>query len=299
MSLSSVAQAQKSAMPALLRLMRPANIVTAHADILAGYAASGAAEPWRLASLLVATTGLYAGGIVFNDVFDARLDAIERPERPIPNGLVSLRAASVLGGLLLAAGILAAYLCSPLSGAVALATAASAIVYDSIGKHHSLLGPFNMGLCRGLNLLLGLTAASQIDWAHAPLALVTLCYIAGITSLSRGEVRGGTRTAASIAASWLGLGLIVLIALASTNRVGLLAVAPFFLLLLFRIGPPFLQAFQTLEPQRIRAAVRVGILSLIVLDAGLAALFGGLWFGLATLALYLPAMFLAKLFAVT
>jgi 4-hydroxybenzoate polyprenyltransferase len=298
-SLSSVVQVPKSAMPALLRLMRPANIVTAHADILAGYAASGAAEPWRLASLLVATTGLYGGGIVFNDVFDARLDAVERPERPIPSGLVSLRGASVLGGLLLAAGVLAAYVCSPLSGAVALATAASAIVYDSVGKHHSLIGPFNMGLCRGLNLLLGLTAASQIDWARAPLALVTLCYIAGITSLSRGEVRGGTQTAASIAAGWLGVGLIVLIALASSHRPSLLAVAPFFLLLLLRIAPPFWQAFHTLEPQKIRIAVRAGILSLIVLDAGLAALFGGFWYGLATLALYLPAMLLAKSFAVT
>jgi 4-hydroxybenzoate polyprenyltransferase len=286
-------------MPAMLRLMRPANIVTAHADILAGYAASGSVEPWRLAALLVATTGLYGGGIVFNDVFDARLDAVERPERPIPSGLVSVRGASVLGGILLAAGVLAAFVCSPLSGAVGLATALSAVVYDRFGKHLSLLGPFNMGLCRGLNLLLGLTAAGWLNLARAPVALVTLCYIAGITSLSRGEVQGGTRTSAAIGAAWLGLGLLVLIVLIARNPVALLVAAPFFLLLAVRLAPPFWKAFHTLQPQEIRLAIRAGVLSLIVLDAGLAALFGGIWYGLATLALYIPATLLAKLFAVT
>ena len=50
---------------ALLRLMRPANVVTAHADILAGYAAAGATNGVHLVLLLAATTGLYGGGVVF------------------------------------------------------------------------------------------------------------------------------------------------------------------------------------------------------------------------------------------
>ena len=66
--------------------MRPANIVTAHADILAGYAAAGATNGVHLVLLLAATTGLYGGGVVFNDVFDAKLDAMERPERPFQAG---------------------------------------------------------------------------------------------------------------------------------------------------------------------------------------------------------------------
>ncbi|NEP43227.1 MAG: UbiA family prenyltransferase, partial [Okeania sp. SIO2H7] len=74
---------------AYLQLMRPANIITAHADILVGYAASGATDPYRLGWLLLATTGLYGDGVVFNDVFDAELDAIERPERPIPSDRAS------------------------------------------------------------------------------------------------------------------------------------------------------------------------------------------------------------------
>src|SRR5690349_14326443 len=73
-----------------LQLMRPANVVTANADVLAGFAA--ASGGWsKLPWLLAATCGLYAGGVVLNDVFDSALDQSERPERPIPSGRVTKR----------------------------------------------------------------------------------------------------------------------------------------------------------------------------------------------------------------
>jgi 4-hydroxybenzoate polyprenyltransferase len=62
----------------VLQLVRPANIITSIADILAGIAIAGflAPEIWtqeiimNMLLLVVSTSGLYAGGIVFNDVFD-------------------------------------------------------------------------------------------------------------------------------------------------------------------------------------------------------------------------------------
>lgn len=284
---------------ALLCLMRPANILTAHADILAGYAVAGAADSSRLWLLLLATTGLYGGGVVFNDIFDAKLDAIERPERSIPSGAISVAAASVFGGLLLIGGVLVAWLCSPLSGAVALATGISALLYDAWGKHHPVFGPLNMGLCRGLNLSLGLTAASLAPFAHWPAAFVTLGYIAGITSLSRGEVRGGTRTAASISGVWLAVSLGALVAVICFQGDYLVFALPFFALLLYRIGKPFWRAFRTLSAPEIRSAVKAGILSLIVLNACMAAAFAGPWYAVTVLLLYVPAFLLARLFAVT
>ena len=94
----------------LLSLTRPANLVTAVADVLAGMAIAGyflLYEPnvGAIGWLCLATVGLYGGGVVFNDVFDADLDAIERPERPIPSGAVSKQTAMVLGISLLAVGI--------------------------------------------------------------------------------------------------------------------------------------------------------------------------------------------------
>ena len=279
--------------------MRPANIITAHADIAAGYAAAGVTQPVHLAQLLIATTGLYGGGVVFNDVFDAKLSSIERPERPIPSGIVSLSDASWLGGLLLTGGVTAPYSVLRLAAWLRLLPQAQRCFTIRPGKHHSVLGPINMGLCRGLNLLLGLSAAGTLPVSHMPLALITLCYIAGITSLSRGEVSGGTQTAAAISATWLALALVVLVLLISLEGRYALYAAPFFVLLLYRIGGPFWRAFHSLGAQDIRSAVKAGVLSLIVLDAGLAALFGGPVFGVAVLLLYIPALALAKFFAVT
>ena len=146
-------------MKAYLQLMRPANIVTAMADIMAGFAASGAVllllengninnvYSLKLLYLLIATIGLYGGGVVFNDVFDARLDAVERPERPIPSGKASLTGASILGSLLLLFGIIAAGLVSVSSAVIATIIALLALLYDKFGKHNWLLGPVNMGAC--------------------------------------------------------------------------------------------------------------------------------------------------------
>ena len=89
--------------------MRPANIITSVADVLAGIAISGylANENFfesylsPIFLLIISTIGLYGGGVVFNDVFDAELDKIERPERPIPKGIISIKEASFLGIILL------------------------------------------------------------------------------------------------------------------------------------------------------------------------------------------------------
>ena len=183
--------------------MRPANLLTAAADVLAvaalafgeTHSAAPTAFPTNLWLLLLSTVGLYGGGVVLNDVFDAQLDAVERPERPIPSGRVSLGQASALGIALLVVGVGAAYLYRPYSGWLALIIAGLAVFYDRFGKHHAFFGPLNMGLCRGVNLLLGLSAAGTLAvtvlW---PVGLVPVVYIAAVTMVSRGEVHGGSRS---------------------------------------------------------------------------------------------------------
>jgi len=109
--------------------MRPANIVTSVADVLAGVAISGyflnlpitTGSLFPVALLCLSTMCLYAGGIVFNDIFDAELDKVERPERPIPSGAVSLSEATVLGTLLIVLGINFGFSQSVPSGIIALA----------------------------------------------------------------------------------------------------------------------------------------------------------------------------------
>ena len=151
-----------------IQLCRPANLPTAAADIFAGLAISGLLAPDQITTLgytnflllLVALVGgsklLYAGGVVLNDVFDAALDRYERPERPIPSGVVPRPHAALFGGVLLLSGILLVYLFNTSSGLIAFVLACSILIYDGIAKNHGFFGPLFMGICRGLNLWLGM-----------------------------------------------------------------------------------------------------------------------------------------------
>jgi 4-hydroxybenzoate polyprenyltransferase len=181
-----------------LRMMRPANVVTSIADVLAGAAiagtfSAGVFNDHLLAIVLLSfsTACLYGGGIVFNDVFDAELDKIERPERAIPSGIISLQQATLFGSILLLTGVILACLVNPVSAILAAGISFFALLYNKISKHHPFFGPFNMGVCRGLNLLLGISiiTASLTQWYF--LAIVPIIYIFSITMISRGEVHGG------------------------------------------------------------------------------------------------------------
>ena len=147
--------------------------------------------------------------------------------------------------------------------------------------------------------MLGVTAGSRITGFHWLIAGIPLCYIAGITSLSAGEVRGGTRGAAIVSGLWLmaAVALFLVLAISQGLRAGWCL--PFAAVLLFRIFAPFRRAFHSLTAAAIRGAVKMGILSLILVNACLAAVFAGPWYAVGVLMLYLPAILLAKIFAVT
>ena len=298
-----------SRLRAAVQLVRPANIVTAWADIGAGVAASGLvgglsglAEPAAgetLAWLLIATTGLYGGGVVLNDVFDAALDARERPERPIPSGRVPQAVAAWLGGGLLLLGVGAAAQVSWLSGALAVGIAAGAVFYDAVGKHAGWWGAANMGACRGGNLLLGVSAVPAAVATLWPLGLIPVAYITAITAVSQGEVHGGRRRT-----GWGALGLMALVMssallLGFHARYAAGAALPFLVGLGAWVVPPFVRAARAPQPAPIRRAVKAGVVALILLDATLAAGFAGWAFGLVVAALLPLSLFLGRRFAVT
>ncbi|WP_298711817.1 UbiA-like protein EboC [Chitinophaga sp.] len=291
-----------------LRLMRPANILTAITDIIAGAAIVGffahglddLQSILQLICLIIATIGLYGGGVVFNDVFDAKLDKLERPERPIPSGIISITEASVLGGYLLVVGILAAFTVSGFSGWIAVLTAASALIYDKWAKHHSVLGPLVMGLCRGLNLSLGMSVylvSLQGDYLWW-IAVVPVAYIAAVTMISRDEVHGGTKTPLIRAA--ITYALVIAVIGVFSYMTGQIATVPIFLAFFaWLIYKPLLRAMKAPTGPNIGKSVKWGVLGLIAMNAAWTAAFAGLPFGLVVLAFLPLSILLGKLFAVT
>jgi 4-hydroxybenzoate polyprenyltransferase len=286
-----------------LRLTRPANIVTAISDILAGAAVAGwvggMAELPSVLFLIVATIGLYGGGVVFNDVFDAKLDRVERPERPIPSGLITEKEGAVLGTSLLIVGVAAAFKVSAYpSGCIAFAIALAALIYDKWGKHHPILGPLNMGLCRGLNLLLGISLVPEVLFQYGYLAVVPIIYIAAITMISRGEVHGG-KSKTILLAAFLYLVVIVSILYVSVEHENSTYAVVFLVILAVLIYPPLIRAFHEPVGKNIGKAVKAGVLALIVMNASWTAAFGALYLALLIVLLLPVSILLARLFAVT
>ena len=290
-----------------LQLTRPANLVTAVADVLAGFAISGGVgalelfptsihiqQPQHLLWLCLATIGLYGGGVVFNDVFDAELDKVERPERPIPSGNATVLTASILGISLFLMAFACAFQVSTTSGIVAMVIALLALIYDKYGKHTSL-GPINMGACRGLNLILGMCCSMELWYfGFAPLA-----YIAAITLISKGEVHGGSKKNYIAAFVLYALVILAIAAFSYFKSSYFLFAIPFLLFFAYKIFTTLYAAATTNEPSKIKLAVKTGVISLIIMNASISAGFAGLAWGLVVLLLLPISLYLARKFAVT
>ncbi|MEX2235489.1 MAG: UbiA-like protein EboC, partial [Cyclobacteriaceae bacterium] len=248
--------------------------------------------------LILATSGLYGGGVVMNDVFDAELDSVERPERPIPSGLISRAQAASLGGFLLTGGVVCAFLVSNFSGILALAIAIAAVVYDKWGKHSSILGPLNMGICRGLNLLLGLSIIPSLVSEYWYLAIIPIIYIAAITMISRGEVHGGKKHTLFAAALLYALAMAGILYVSKTRDQAITTL--FFILIWgFMVFLPLRNAIRKPEGKMIGRAVKAGVLALILMNAAWASAFGGTYLAFIIILLLPLSILLAKIFAVT
>ena len=148
--------------------------------------------------LIVALACFYLGGMYLNDAFDADIDAIDRPDRPIPAGEVSKTTVFRIGFALLAAGVIqlsiAGLMADPMrigwptvSGVVLVG---AIVLYNSDHKENPL-SPVVMGLCRVLIYV----SVGQCFMTTLPIplligALALLSYLIGLTYVAKQENLG-------------------------------------------------------------------------------------------------------------
>jgi 4-hydroxybenzoate polyprenyltransferase len=262
-----------------LQLFRLPNVFTAISDVMMGYLFTHA-EP-KLGGgfflLIVTSALLYTAGMVLNDVFDVEVDRKERPERPLPSGRIPLAMARRLGFALLGVGLGVGWgvgLFAPhfqyWSGLVATVLVGMILLYD-IWLKATPLGPLTMGACRMLNVLLGMsTAPWPWETKNVLIALGLGLYIVGLTWYARTEAVMSNRRVL-IAAT-----LVVAVALSMLGQ--LTRQEPFaqelpqlWPWLWLVIGGSILTRFVwgVIEPvpSRVQEAIKLGIMSIIVLDA--------------------------------
>ena len=300
----------------LARLSATPSAVT---NILVGYLIVHAdwSPGWQVLALIVSSVSLYSLGMISNDLFDVERDRQTGRRRPLVEGRISIRAAVIACLILLAVAWIAAGLVGPASLSIALALSVSIYLYNGPFKA-TWFGPGLMGLCRGLNVLLG-AGAIAVSWSDVagegiqPLIEASasawwptgiwisgslMILIAGITVLARDEATGGNRGSViggivGIALGWIGLAGTYRLPLASPQF------APRFpwlmALLAVPLVPRFLKTAIDPQPKRIQGSVIAMLRSLIPLDAALALLLTGrmapaLW----VLAWWIPSWWLSR-----
>ncbi len=296
---------------AYLKLMRLPNLMTAAADIFMGAALTAIYLPrqpgWTffysfgpsLRYLVLASMLLYAGGVVFNDVLDFKLDQVERPERPLPAGHASLLEAILLGSVLFILAHVAAVQHALTSAIIASFIVLLILFYNGAAKHHPVAGPLAMGACRAGNLLLGISIVPEALPNLYPFIGFPLLYIAAVTLVSRGEVHGGNRF--NLNAALVAYVIVVLLAFNLGVYFGMqvLWICIYLLFFLYWVSVPLLDARASLKAPDVGKAVKYGVLGLIIFDASLSAGLGGWQSGLIVLSLLPISMALARIYAVT
>ena len=296
---------------AYAQLLRLPNVFTAFADICMAGAITGAisqhSEVWILT--LLTSGSLYLAGMVWNDVFDRHEDAKTQAFRPIPSGRVRVRIAVILAVTLSCIGVGFAALAmllgdfpdsSPTPLLFSGLLLAAILLYDAWLKH-TLAGPTAMGLCRFLNVLLGLSACPGA--VPDPMSPLMACHIAGVVGVyivgvtwfaHAEEVQSQPRQLLGAATVML-VSVLLALALPLHLKAGDSPwyFTPMLIAFGFHIGIAITNAVSHPDPMHVQTAVKRCILGLVILDAILATAFVG-WPGLFILFLLLPARLLGK-----
>jgi geranylgeranylglycerol-phosphate geranylgeranyltransferase len=158
----------------LFTITRPVNSVTAGlAAIVAYLIATGTIIPAALL-LFVVVTLVTAAGNVINDYFDVEIDRVNRPDRPIPSGQVSLPAARAYAVTLFLAAILVCLFTNELCIAIAVINAILLIGYAARLKRTPLFGNITVSYLAASMFLFGGAFAGIPGLFHVmPFAVMT------------------------------------------------------------------------------------------------------------------------------
>jgi 4-hydroxybenzoate polyprenyltransferase len=170
------------------------------------------------------------------------------------------------------------------------------LLYDGLIKR-TPAAPLGMGLCRFLNVLLGLSLVGDVPGAQGRyLALIVGLYIVGVTWFARTEARQSqVRSLAGAAAVMLAALVLALpLPVFRTAEQATSALFPYLLVALgFVVGMPIRRALAAPSPTRVQEAVNRSLMGLILLDAVLASALAGT-VGLVLLVLLAPSLYLIR-----
>ncbi len=281
------------------QLIRLPNLFTAASNVVAAHFIATQGSPqWSLLLLtLISSLCFYHGGMIFNDCFDIDEDKVERPNRPIPSGAISLMQGWTMVIGLMTVGLVVCFALGALPFSIALLLVVAIVVYN-LSNRSGYFGCLAMGACRLLNWCLALSVVSgfTIYWLYA---LIVGIYVTALTLISRDETQAQRPQLVNYCAVVMLCGAsLFILTLWQQNALDLWGLAILIAALVVVITR-LIKLKNNYSSDNIQAMVMFFVLGLIPLDAILVLIAGYPLFAMAIFTLLLPSRFLAKRLYVT
>lgn len=316
-----------------IKLLRIPNVFTVPPDIIVGFLAvsinfssSIGSSISDLVILIFSSIFLYLGGLVSNDLFDIKVDRIERPTRPLPSGKVKKTNALLIAVLMFILGLTLAAFVNHVSFGISLLLIVGILSYNYKFKN-GFFRPYLMAGIRSLNVIYGASFIFDVSTTSAlenadhlisntgfsPFLLLALAscavyfHIFILTSLSKSETTGeffrikNKPNIQKIQITYL-LFLLISLSLAIILIPFKLDFLIFILFFLFLINLLFNRASKmdsTQGEEKIKFMVKNMLILLIILDSSFIAGEAGLLAGSMVALLTIPCMILGKWISMT
>jgi 4-hydroxybenzoate polyprenyltransferase len=320
-----------SDMRAWAQLVRVPNTLTSCADVLAGMCLAGGIadhfvhHPFAAVLACSASICFYWAGMVLNDVFDVDQDREQGRPGPLVTGTISIDSAKRVGVALLGSGIVLSvasplgialvgdprsWLRSAVPGGIGCLLAAAVVAYDGPCKK-SAVAPWIMGICRSLNMALGVAVVAAVvpttlGWSVVSVILGHGVYIAGLTIAARREA-DLSQSRGRLLLGWgicgVGAALIAFsssLELERTYRLEPRWVFPLLVaILLLPLARRAIASVRSLRPQQLGLAIKQAIFTILFLDASIALQYAGDLPGICIALMVVPTILLARWFRAT
>lgn len=142
-----------------LEIMRPVNSVMLGMAIIIGAFITGGtrilSDGWSLIYAFLTGFTMSGAAMAINDYYDREIDAVNEPQRAIPSGRISPRAAVAFTGLLSAVGLISSYMISTEALLIAVFAWVVMMVYSMWGKKTGFPGNLMVSVSVALPFMYG------------------------------------------------------------------------------------------------------------------------------------------------
>jgi len=151
---------------------------------------------WKILILgMLAYIFLASAGNVINDIYDLEIDKINRPDRPLPSGAISLKEAKIIYSLLVILGLFTAFLSSLIISnfiplIIAAIFAGVGVLYSAKLKPMGFIGNIVVGCSFSIGYIYG-WAITGLVYNLAKIVTILLFFVVSTTLLVAREIIKG------------------------------------------------------------------------------------------------------------